>query len=162
MTDANTPTSPEPTPAVPTPAAAPVAPAAGSYAAPGTPVEGAPSAYAAPGAPVGDSSKAARNGFIFSILQFPVNILSTNIINGMAVGATVDSVGGILGVFVVSRIIVLALIVLGFIFSLKGLRETAGGARKGRGFAIAGIIIASIGVLFWIISLLGAAALFVL
>ena len=159
MTDANTPTSPEPTPAVPTPAAAP---AAGSYAAPGTPVEGAPSAYAAPGAPVGDSSKAARNGFIFSILQFPVNILSTNIINGMAVGATVDSVGGILGVFVVSRIIVLALIVLGFIFSLKGLRETAGGARKGRGFAIAGIIIASIGVLFWIISLLGAAALFVL
>jgi len=58
-------------PAVPTPAAVP---AAGSYAAPGTPVEGAPAAYAAPGAPVGDSSKAARNGFIFSILQLSLYV----------------------------------------------------------------------------------------
>jgi len=173
MTDANTPDStpvagpPVPPAAVPAAAAAPAVPAPGAYGVPGAaPVElsktEAPAAFGAPAAPAAYGvpttavvqSKAARFGFIFSILQFPLNVFGNNVLNGVI---ETGSAGALILGFVFTRLIVLAAIVAGLIFSIRGLRETKDGALKGRGLAIAGVIIAGIGGLIWIIATLVAA-----
>jgi len=167
MTDANT---PEPTPAagIPVPPVAPAAPAAapvapvaapvapaapGAYGVPGaaTPVdEKAPAAYSVPATVVGQS-KAARLGFIFSISQFLINVISNNVIEGIA---GTGNVGAVLFGFALFRVLVAGAIVAAFIFGLRGLRETKDGTLKGRGFAIAAVVIASIGSVLWVITTL--------
>ena len=168
MTDANT---PEPTPVAgpPVPPAAAPAPAAPAPAAPaptaapgayGVPAAAptdaqAPTAYGVPATVVGQS-KAARLGFIFSISQFIINFFSQNVLNGI-VGT--GNYGLLIGTFILFRVVVLGVIIAGLVFGLKGLRETKDGTLKGRGLAIAAIVLSSLGIVFWLISVLANVAL---
>ena len=81
-------------------------------------------------------------GLGLSIAAIPVNVLLN-----LAIGAA-GSLGSVVGI--VQLIVVPMMLIGGTIFSIVGIVQTQGGKRKGRGRAIAGVIVGPILLVLWV------------
>ncbi|WP_223692811.1 hypothetical protein [Leifsonia poae] len=95
-----------------------------------------------PNQPSAPSSRAARLSVSFALF-----IIVANIVLNLVAGAVLSNSPSPLLAWasvIVHLLIVAALFAFSLRYGLAGLRETAGGAMRGRGSAIAGIILASL------------------